>query len=93
MINKINSINLKYKIFCFLFWASVVELAAGLILLFFYNDSLQNVSVAFAITGMGMTASWICFGMCNTMKKELQFKLFKTEIQTQLERIETKIKK
>ncbi len=87
------STTLKYKIFCFLFWASLVELAAGLILLFFYSDSLQNVSVAFAITSLGMTASWICFGICNTMKNELQFKLFKTEIQGHLERIETKLKK
>jgi hypothetical protein len=60
--------------------------------LVFDNATLPKVSFGLAITGLGISISWMCLTMCNNTKNEMESKLFKLEIQTQLDRIENQIK-
>jgi hypothetical protein len=82
----------RFKIFYYLFWPFAFITASGLIFLNFYNDTLPKVSFGLAITGLGMSFFWMCFTICYNTKNEMESKLFKLEIQTQLDRIENQIK-
>jgi hypothetical protein len=82
-----------FKYFFVLFWVFVVVTAIGVILLLFYNDTLQKVSIALGITGLGMSLTWMCFSMCNNAKNELDSKIFKAEILTRLDSIENQTRK
>ena len=83
----------RIKIFYYLFWPFAIITAIGLLFLIFYNDTLPNVSFGLAITGLGMSLSWMCFTIINNTKNEMESKIFKLEIQMQLDRIESKIEK
>jgi hypothetical protein len=78
MNNKIKKMEVALNFLVILFWIAIGEIAAGLIILLFYNDSVQKVSNAFAILCLGILASLLCYRMCNNIKNELQSEIFTT---------------
>lgn len=78
MNNVVKKMELTLTILIILFWIAIGEIAAGLILFLFYNNSVQKVSNAFAIIFLGIFASWLCFRTCNNIKNALQSEIFNT---------------
>jgi uncharacterized membrane protein (DUF485 family) len=92
-LKNLKNLKRRFNIFFFFFWVCFILTIIGIICLIIYNENLQKISFSLAITSLGISLSWICLTLCYNIKNELNFDIFKHEIQIQLNRIENKIDK